>query len=383
MSSIKSILIVSTEFPPAPGGIGSHAYALANELTKLNWKVIVATEQNYTTQIEIDKFNQSQDFPIYQLQPTPRLFSLVRKTFFLIKLIIKNKPKYISGTGKHGAWFAFLISKICFKKSILIGHGTEFTVPMSKNSKKVNNYVYSNSNLLIPVSYYTRNIIESTGIQNKNTQVIHNGANHNNYYKLTNEVINEFKKTNNLNEKKLIITLGNVTPRKGQEWVIRSLPQIIQKHPTTHYFCIGLPTIKNELEKLSIELGVSENIHFLGRLSNQEINQWLNASDIFAMTSVNNKGDFEGFGISVIEAALCAKMAIVTNESGVLESIVDNVTGFGVPERDSLAISQKIIYVLDNIDVKSKMDRNAFERAINEFTWEKIILNYQDKILQL
>jgi hypothetical protein len=78
---MKSILIISTEFPPAPGGIGSHAFALANELTKLNWKVIAATEQNYTTQIEIDTFNQSQDFPIYQLQPTPSLFSLVRKTF--------------------------------------------------------------------------------------------------------------------------------------------------------------------------------------------------------------------------------------------------------------------------------------------------------------
>ena len=119
MSSIKSILIISTEFPPAPGGIGSHAFALANELTKLNWKVLVATEQNYSTQKEIDTFNQSQDFPIYQLQPTPSLFSLVRKTFFLIKLIIKNKPKYICGTGKHGAWFAFFIAKICFKKSII------------------------------------------------------------------------------------------------------------------------------------------------------------------------------------------------------------------------------------------------------------------------
>ena len=383
MSSIKSILIISTEFPPAPGGIGSHAFALANELTKLNWKVLVATEQNYSTQKEIDTFNQSQDFPIYQLQPTPSLFSLVRKTFFLIKLIIKNKPKYICGTGKHGAWFAFFIAKICFKKSILIGHGTEFTVGMSERSKKMNNYIYSNSNLLIPVSYYTEKIINSTGILNKNTCVIHNGADQNNYYILKNEVINEFKKTNDLNDKKIIITLGNVTLRKGQEWVIRSFPQIIQKHPTTHYFCIGLPTIKNELEKLSIELGVSENIHFLGRLSNQEINQWLNASDIFAMTSVNNKGDFVGFGISVIEAALCAKMAIVTNESGVIESIVDNVTGFGVPERDSLAISKKIIYILDNIDIKSKMDKNALERAINDFTWDKIILKYQDKILQL
>ena len=81
--------------------------------------------------------------------------------------------------------------------------------------------------------------------------------------------------------------------------------------------------------------------------------------------------------------ALHIQMAIVTNESGVIESIVDNVTGFGVPERDSLAISKKIIYILDNIDIKSKMDKNALERAINDFTWDKIILKYQDKILQL
>lgn len=381
MNKKKSILIVSTEFPPAPGGIGSHAFALANELKILGWEVTVATEQNYATDEEIIAFNNSQNFQIVRLNPTPSAFSLLKKVFFLFKLILKNRPKYICGTGKHGAWFGYLISKICFKKSILIGHGTEFTVTMSERSKKINKFVYSNASILVSVSNYTLKTIEKVGIKNKNAHVIHNGANPLDFFKLKNEEVDKIRVINNLMDKNVILTIGNVTPRKGQEWIIRALPQILEEFPNTHYYCIGLPSIKSQLENLATDLNISSNVHFLGRLSTSEINKWTNAADIFAMTSVHNEGDFEGFGISVIEAALCGKTAIVTNESGVYESIIDNYTGFGVPERNPPAIAEKICLLLRDKDLKIKMETAALERAHRDFTWPKVVLKYQKLLL--
>jgi phosphatidylinositol alpha-1,6-mannosyltransferase len=377
----KSILIVSTEFPPAPGGIGSHAFALAYELEKLGWDVTVATEQNYAPDYEIIIFNKSQNFRIEQLKPTPSAFRLLRKVVFLIRLTIKHKPTYVCGTGKHGAWFGYLISKICFKKSILIGHGTEFTVTMSERSKKINKFVYSNASILVSVSNYTLKTIENVGIKNKNAHVIHNGANPFDFFKLNHEEVDKIRVNNNLMDKNVILTIGNVTPRKGQEWVIRALPQILEEFPNTHYYCIGLPTIKSELENLASDLKISSNVHFLGRLSTSEINKWTNAADIFAMTSVHNEGDFEGFGISVIEAALCGKTAIVTNESGVYESIVDNSTGFGVPERNPSSIAEKICLLLKDKDLKIKMETAALVRAQGDFTWPKVVLKYEKLLL--
>src|SRR5205823_4374587 len=99
--------------------------------------------------------------------------------------------------------------------------------------------------------------------------------------------------------------------RKGQDNVIRALPAILRRIPNAHYYMVGLPTLREPLEQLASEIGVCDNVHFVGRAETADVVRWLNACDLFVMTSrTTANGDCEGFGIAVVEAALCGKPAV-------------------------------------------------------------------------
>ncbi len=377
----KSVFIISTEYPPGPGGIGSHAGQISKELHALGWDVKVFTEQANTSNEEIETFNKKSPFKIFRLYPTPNLLSLFFKAIRLFIAALIYRPSLIVGTGKHGAWFAVLTAKLTFTKTALIGHGTEFLISMSKRSRKINNYVYSSADAIIYVSDYTRQVAEKANITNTNNFVIHNGADETLFYRLTETEIKDFLAAQNLGGKKIIITVGNIQDRKGNEWVIRALPEILKYEPATHYFCIGPPSIKAKLEKIAIELNVNEHVHFTGKVSQRDLLLWVNSCDVFAMTSIaTDYGDVEGFGIAVIEAALCGKPAVVTSNAGTGEAIIEGVTGFGAKERDTQTIAARIIQLLQNDALRKNMGAQAFQNAKQNLTWSIVAKKY-DSVL--
>ncbi len=164
----------------------------------------------------------------------------------------------------------------------------------------------------------------------------------------------------------MLLTVGNVTERKGQEVVIRALPDL----PGVRYEMIGLPTRAPELAALARELGVADRIEFVGRAPQEELVRRLNACDLFVMTSRNTAGgDFEGFGIAVVEAALCGKPAIVSSGSGLSEAIIAGETALVVREGDSADTARAIKELLADPARLTKMGAAANAYALAEQTW--------------
>jgi phosphatidylinositol alpha-1,6-mannosyltransferase len=373
----KNIFIFSTEFPPGPGGIGSHAYQIAKELHRLGWDVKVFSEQAWATEEEIATYNRVSPFKIYRLFPTPSILSLIAKFFRLFFVTLYHRPKIVFGSGKHAAWFAVLIGKFTFRKSVVAGHGTEFIVTASPRSRSFNNWIYSSADAIIHVSAFTRKISESAGVKNKNPVVIHNGADNELFYRLNAAQIENFKRQKGVLDKRVIVTVGNVQLRKGQEWVIRAMPAIIKQVPNAHYYCVGQATTKPRLEAICGELGVEEHVHFTDKVPLVELLNWLNAADVFAMTSiVTDYGDVEGFGIAVVEAALCGAPAVVTGSSGPGEAIVQGETGLEVEEKNTSDIAEKIIRLLQNEELRKKMGEKAMTHALQERTWSIAVKKY-------
>jgi phosphatidyl-myo-inositol dimannoside synthase len=152
---------------------------------------------------------------------------------------------------------------------------------------------------------------------------------------------------------------------------------IVKEVPNVLYVMLGLPTNKELLLKRANELGVSNNVYFPGVRSNEELIYWYNSCDVFAMTSVyTNTGDFEGFGIAVIEAALCGKPAIVSDNSGLVEAVENGVTGIVVKEKDTLSTSLAAIRFFKEKYTLDAMGKAAFLRASNYYSWEKRVKDY-------
>ena len=120
-----------------------------------------------------------------------------------------------------------------------------------------------------------------------------------------------------------LLTVGNVTPRKGQHRVVAALPEILKAFPEAHYHVVGLPTESKQLTIQAKELGVSHAITIHGRIAAREdLFRAFVSADIFIMLSENQaNGDLEGFGIAILEANSFGLPAIGATGCGIDDAI--------------------------------------------------------------
>ena len=145
---------------------------------------------------------------------------------------------------------------------------------------------------------------------------------------------------------------------------------------------VGLPTRAAELKALAQSLGVADRVEFVGRATQAEIVRRLNYCDLFVMTSrKTDDGDFEGYGIAVVEAALCGKPSIVSSGSGLAEAIVPGETGLLVREGDPADTARMIGELLEDPKRRARMGNAARVRAEGEQTWARRASEY-DVILR-
>ena len=377
------LLFISSEFPPGPGGISTHAYHLVSHLQKLGWDVAVVTSQNYMSAHQIREFNRLQSFPLESLRAIPFApFEVFYRLIVLFRWIIGWQPEIILASGSRSVWLVSWLVKWCRIPWTAIGHGTEFGLAglewwLTRRS-------FEAASGVVCVSQYTEQYMLSRGIRVKRSIVIPNGADENKFGILAPHIIEQFRKSLALEDRRVILTVGNVTERKGQDIVIRALPMILKRVPNTTYLIIGLPTLQEKFARLADDLGVAEHIRFLGNVSQDNLVRYMNLCDVFVMVSRHTSGeDFEGYGIAVVEAAFCGKPAVVSANSGLCEAIVDGRTGIEVPEDEPDRVGQALLRLLEDDERRSKMGEAARLRAIREQSWAHQVEKYDSFLRDL
>lgn len=353
----KTISIVSTEFPPGPGGIGNHAYSLSNHLAKKGYKVFVISEirKEYETQ----KIKLEKNVFVEYIDRGSNIFQRYFNRWKTSKKYIKRSDLVISS----GIWadiiVAFLPKKIK-KKVIIIGHGIDVN-PKQKIKKWLITKAFHNANQIVAVSSYTKKIIPEKFHQK--TVVINNGFTPIVLDNSNNDVYN----TENVN----LLTVGNVTQRKGQENVIRALPTVVKKIPNIHYHMVGIPTEKDRLKTIASELNVLDYVTFHGVVSDKKLGQYLKEADIFIMLSdKTSTGDFEGFGIAILEANYLGTPSIGAEDCGIEDAVDHGFSGLLVNPHNPKEIAIAVQQILD-----SDFSQNAHIHA-ESFLWARIIEKY-------
>lgn len=357
---MKRALVISSEFPPLPGGIGNHAHHLSTYLQNSGCDVEVVTD--FRSQERDSTFDQNHVCKVHRIKrnaltPINRLI----KAFTVVK---RNQAVICSG--KFPLWTGGLL-KVFFrnKKYIAILHGSEIRAG-GTFSKALTQWSLNRFEKIIAVSNFTKE--RALKFQpNLQIDVINNGF--------------EMFKSNSLDEKihiqgqPKIITIGNVTYRKGQHNVIKALPFLKKTFPEIHYHCIGIPTERNAFLKLALQLDVEKNITFHGALPETDLVAILKESDVFLMLSdVLENGDFEGFGIAILEANALGKPAIGSNNSGIRDAIKSGFSGELVDPKSNKEISDALMKILNNYDFYTA---NAIQWS-TEFTWEKVGRKYRE-----
>lgn len=330
------LLIYASEFPPGPGGIGEHAYQVARHLARRGWRICVAAPQHEASEAAIRAFNRRQPFAVRRLPRTVTPLAL-------------RGADHVLASGQRAVWMAALSGR----PFTAVAHGREFHLPGLALTRRA----FRRARSVLAVSDFTRREMRAAGIDQPRVHVVRNGADAERFFPQQVERA----------PGRLLLTVGSVTARKGQAQVVRALPHL---PPDVTYHMAGPPREGERITALAHALGVADRIVLHGVVPRAELPGLVNACDLFVLASQRTPDDVEGFGIAVLEAALCRKPAVVTAGSGLEEAVQHGVTGLVVPPGDPAALAAAIRDLLADDERRLSMGEAARMAAR---TWDQVV----------
>lgn len=168
----------------------------------------------------------------------------------------------------------------------------------------------------------------------------------------------------------LVVSIGNVRPAKGYEYLVDAAVSMAELDPNTHFIVVGhqREALFDKLKTQIAEAPRQPNIHWLG--FRQDVADVLSQADIFLLPSVS-----EGFSISTVEAMMAGVPVIATRSGGPEEIIVDGETGLLIPIRDPDAIVGAILE-LKRTNLHEEVTDKARERAYDRFSLVSMLQAY-------
>jgi phosphatidylinositol alpha-1,6-mannosyltransferase len=175
-----------------------------------------------------------------------------------------------------------------------------------------------------------------------------------------------------LENKKVIVSVGRLVHRKGQDYLIQSMPLILHQVPNAHLLLVGQGPYLEHLQKLVKEHGLESSVTFIGRVDYKELPQYLCVGDIFAMPSRSRLMglEVEGLGIVYLEASSCGLPVLAGNSGGAPDAVKQSETGLVVNGTDEKQIASAAIELLNNSESSKKMGLAGRQWIVNNWRWE-------------
>lgn len=176
-----------------------------------------------------------------------------------------------------------------------------------------------------------------------------------------------FKKAICPNNEALIVHTSNFRKVKRVNDVVHIFANVHNEIPAK-LLMIGDGPERGKAEKLCRDMGICDDVRFLGKL--EAVEEVLSVADLFLMPS-----EKESFGLAALEAMACEVPVISSNTGGIPELNVQGVTGFLSPVGDVDDMTRKALFVLDK-DNLPRFKENALLRA-KEFDITRILPLYE------
>jgi len=216
---------------------------------------------------------------------------------------------------------------------------------------------------VLSVSEDLKNHIVNLGISEDKVSVVPNGVD-----------IEKFKPAgkeyarNMLNlpqDKKIVMFVGALKKIKGVDYLIEAAKSFLDTNISL--YMVGRDDgMKKSLEKKAHELKIGNYIKFTGPLNHEDIPLWLSASDILVLPSLS-----EGRPNVILEAFACEVPVVATNVGGVPELMINGKTGYLVPAKNPMELSEKVNKLLVDRDLRIKMGKFGRMTIIQRgLTWE-------------
>ncbi|MDO5391566.1 MAG: glycosyltransferase family 4 protein [Eubacteriales bacterium] len=183
--------------------------------------------------------------------------------------------------------------------------------------------------------------------------------------RIYNPVAYQWKKETELEQKKIILTVGRLVPEKGIEYLKKVSVKILERYSEWQWVVLGEGVERENLEQFIIENNLQNRLVLKGNVEN--VDEYLQQASIFVITS-----KYEGLGLSMLEArAMKVPCVSFDVKMGPRELIHNGIDGYLVTPFDCEDMIKKIETLINDPKLRKQFAEKAFLH-MNEFRVQKI-----------
>jgi len=353
MKKALKIVVLTNSLDGAKGGWARYSKEVASGLSNLG--------------VELHVFSEDNSDSGYRLVSYP---SILGKMLALIvnNLRIKRKVpdfEFAHAFTEPNIFLAWFLGRPYF----LTLHGTYALRLVAGLRGFFVKRILSQAQKLIFISDFTKIKFQSVCPEFNNLIFIPNGVD-----------IEKFKDNPNSKKNKTILTVGAIKSRKAQDFVVEAVMRLRTDFPELNYLIVGDSANDNFNNKLKDTVVINNlPVQFKEKISDEELVELYSEAMVTALPSRTDKGgSFEGFPLSLLEAASCGSPLIGSLGCGAEYIIKDGQNGFLIREDDIEGLVGAVKYFLINPEASGNMGRESRLLA-QGFSWE----NHSKKLINI
>lgn len=214
------------------------------------------------------------------------------------------------------------------------------------------------------------------GVGSQKLEVIPNGVDVHEFGNYSKDELERIEWKYKITGKITIMFAGTITPRKGVEVLIKAAEIVLKQgyKDVIFLFCGNIQIDREFVKRIMRYIRnrrLEDYVKFTGFTSYKDLKALYSACDMFVLPSFE-----EGFGLVLTEAMASGKPLIGSNIGGIPVQVKNGWNGFLFDPGNYKQLAERIIYLIENVDVKKRMGKNSRRLAEEVFDWNNIIKKY-------
>jgi phosphatidyl-myo-inositol dimannoside synthase len=179
-------------------------------------------------------------------------------------------------------------------------------------------------------------------------------------------------------DRPVILTVGRMQKRKGHDQMILALHRIKVAFPDILYSIVGDGEERRFLHDLTTREGLTPHVQFVGEINDARMLAHYQQCDLFALPNRQVGGDFEGFGMVLLEAQACGRPVLAGDSGGTRETMCIPQTGQIVPCESSPQLAATVIDLLSDHSRLDRMGAAGRQWVVERFDWSSLSRQAQE-----
>ncbi|MBW4028570.1 MAG: glycosyltransferase family 4 protein [Acidobacteria bacterium] len=372
----RQFLLLTDAFLPHAGGSRVYYYNLYRRLAQdLQHSVLVLTTQTPGH----ENFDAQATFPSFRIKrrgkPLPdwrveRAFRVLLPFLRTIRFQLFGRADLLHAGDLFPQGLACVWMKKLFGTPYLIyAHGEEITqTDLYRYQAIVRDSIYRHADRVIAANDFARQHLLRIGVEESRIHTIYPGVDS---VRFRPELADAAQAERLLTTgRTVILSVGRLVPHKGHRILLEAIAALPATTPRPRYLIAGEGPEAGALMAQVAELGLADDVAFLGKVTEGELPTLYNLCDLFALANCEHRGCVEGFGMVFLEAAACGKAVLAGRTGGTAGAVVDHTTGILFDPSKIEEVTSALNLMLSNSDLRRRMGAAGRERAVSTFSWE-------------